>query len=52
MKRYNRTCEECGKPHTYCKEDSDGLMICEDCQTKAIVVVDTDNGSSAADNEV
>jgi len=31
-RRYNRTCEECGEPHTYCVEDVDGIMICKECQ--------------------
>ena len=35
---YIRTCEECGQPHTYCKEDQDGLMVCEDCQKGALLV--------------
>lgn len=34
-KAYVRTCEECGKPHTYCKEDRDGLMVCDECQENA-----------------
>lgn len=30
-KRYIRTCEACGNPHTPCLEDDDGLMVCGMC---------------------
>lgn len=32
-RRYHRHCEECGL-RSYCREDRDGLMTCEDCKVK------------------
>ena len=36
MKAYNRSCEECGKGHQYCREDDDGLMVCGECHLKGL----------------
>ena len=37
-RRYNNQgCEECGNPHTACREDDDGLMVCHDCQHREAI---------------
>ena len=35
-RRYNNQgCEECGLPHTPCRESDDGIMECAECREKA-----------------
>jgi len=33
-RRYNNQgCQQCGKPHTACREDDEGIMQCKECQS-------------------